>query len=315
MENLVFSLNATVPVFLVIVAGYILKKIGWINDEFIKVVNKIVFNIALPALLIQDLMNIDFVKEFELKYILYCAIVSSISFFGTWAVAKLVMKDKTIIGEFVQASYRSSAAVLGTAFVLNMYGNTGMVPLMIIGAVPLYNVFAVLVLTVECPEKQGLEGNTVGATIKGILTNPMIISIGIGVLLSIFKVDFPQMLDNTIGNFAKIASPLALIAIGGSFELGKAIEKAKPAIVASLIKVIGWTILFLPVAVWLGFRDDKLLAIVIMLASPTTTSCFIMAKSMKHEGTLTSSTIVLTTLFSSFVITAVIFVLRTLGLL
>lgn len=315
MENLIFSLNATVPVFLVIVVGYLLKRIGWINDEFVKVVNKIVFNIALPALLIQDLMNIDFVATFELKYVLYCAIVTCVSFFGIWMIARALLKDKTIIGEFVQAAYRSSAAVLGTAFVLNMYGNTGMVPLMIIGAVPLYNVFAVLVLTVECPEKKGLQGNTVGATIKGIITNPMLISIAIGVLLSIFKVDFPQMIDNTISNFAKLASPLALVAIGGSFDFGKAMKRAKGAVVASLIKVVGMPVLFLPLAIWLGFRDEKLLAIVIMLASPTTTSCFIMAKSMKHEGTLTSSAIVLTTLFSSFVITAIIYILRSLGML
>ncbi len=315
MENLIFSLNATVPVFLVIVVGYLLKKVGWINENFINVVNKIVFNIALPALLIQDLMVIDFVKEFELKYILYCAIVTIVSFFGIWGLGKIIVKDKTVVGEFVQASYRSSAAVLGTAFVLNMYGNTGMVPLMIIGAVPLYNVFAVLILTLECPKKEKLEGNTAWITIKGILTNPMLISIGIGVLLSIFRVDFPQMVDNTMANFAKLASPLALLAIGGSFDFGKAMRKVKASVAAALIKVVAMPIVFLPLAIWLGFRDEKLLAIVIMLASPTTTSCFIMAKSMKHEGTLTSSAIVLTTLLSSFIITLIIFILRSLGML
>lgn len=70
-----------------------------------------------------------------------------------WFLARIFMKDKSIIGEFVQASYRSSAAVLGAAFILNIYSDTGMVPLMIIGAVPLYNIFAVIILTVECPEK------------------------------------------------------------------------------------------------------------------------------------------------------------------
>lgn len=314
MDNLIFSLNATVPVFLVIVVGYFLKRIGWINDEFIRVSNKINFNVTLPALLIQDLMNIDFLQEFDAKYILYCAIVTCVSFFGTWIVARLIIKDRSIIGEFVQATYRSSAAVLGTAFILNMYGTTGMVPFMIIGAVPLYNIFAVIVLTVECPDKTGIEGNAVGKTIKGVITNPMLISIGIGVLLSILKVDFPQMLDNTINNFAKIASPLALLAIGGSFKLGKAIKSAKYALTASFMKVIGWIILFLPIAIWLGFRDEKLMAVVIMLASPTTPSCFIMAKSMKSEGTLTSSIVVLTTLLSAFAITAIIFVIKTMGL-
>lgn len=315
MENLIYSLNATVPVFIVIVAGYLLKKIGWMNEGFIKAANKINFNITLPALLIQDMMNTDFMQEFDIVYVLYCAIVSTVCFFGTWIVAKTVMKDKTIVGEFVQGCYRSSAAILGAAFVLNIYGNTGMVPLMIIGAVPLYNIFAVLVLTVECPEKGVQHVKTMSSTIKGIITNPIIISIIIGVLLSIFKVDFPKMIDNTIANFAKMSTPLALLAIGGSFEFGKALKKVRPAVIATFMKLVGWAAIFLPIAVWMGYRDEKLMALIIMLASPATPSCYIMAKSMKHEGTLTSSIVVLTTLCSAFTITAIIFVLRSMGYL
>ena len=315
MDNLIYSLNATVPVFLVIAAGYILKRIGWINEGFIKTSNKINFTITLPALLIQDMMNTDFMQEFDITYILYCAIVTSICFFVTWIVAKAVMKDKSIIGEFVQASYRSSAAVLGAAFVLNIYGDTGMVPLMIIGAVPLYNIYAVLVLTLECPQKGVQHTKTMSTTLKGIATNPIILSIIIGVLLSIFKVDFPKIIDNTISNFAKMSTPLALLAIGGSFEFGEAIKKVRPVITAALLKLVGWAVIFLPIAVWIGYRDEKLMALIIMLASPTTPSCYIMAKSMRSEGTLTSSVVVLTTMCSAFTITAIIFVLRTMGFL
>ena len=153
MESLVFSLNATIPVFLVIMVGYILKRIGWINKGFIDASNKINFKLTLPVLLIQELSGTDFVKYFDFKYVLFCAIVTTISIMMTWAIARKMVKDKSIVGEFVQGSYRSSAAVLGAAFAINMYGNVGMVPLMIIGAVPLYNIFAVIILTVECPEK------------------------------------------------------------------------------------------------------------------------------------------------------------------
>lgn len=315
MDNLIYSLNATVPVFLVIVAGYLLKKAGWINEGFIKAANKINFNITLPALLIQDMMNNDFLQKFDLVYVLYCAAVTTVCVLGTWIVSKMIIKDKSIIGEFVQASYRSSAAVLGAAFVLNIYGDTGMVPLMILGAVPLYNIYAVLVLTVECPLKGEVQEKTLITTLKGIATNPIILSIIIGVILSALRVDFAKMADNTINNFARIATPLALLAIGGSFEFKKAVSMAKPVVVAAVLKLAGWSAIFLPIAVWMGYRDAKLMAIVIMLASPTTPSCYIMAKSMKSEGTFTSSVVVLTTLCSAFTITAIIFVLRSLGLL
>ncbi|MCR5703995.1 MAG: AEC family transporter [Eubacterium sp.] len=314
MENLIYSLNATIPVFIVIVVGYFLKRIGWIQEEFIKGANKINFRLTLPALLIQDLMNTDFQQEFDLKFVFYCAGVTCISFFSCWFFAKFFVR-KEVVGEFVQASFRSSAAVLGAAFVVNIYGNTGMVPLMIIGAVPLYNIFSVIVLTVECPEENAIQQKTMKTTLKGIATNPIIIGIIIGVGLSMLKVDFPKVIDNTLGNFARISTPLALLAIGGAFEFGKAMKELRPAVLATFLKLIGFAAIFLPVAIQLGFRDEKLMAIIIMLCSPTTPSCFIMAKSMKSEGTLTSSVVVLATLCSAFTLTAVIFIVKTLGYL
>lgn len=315
MDNLIYSLNATLPVFFVIVAGYIFKKWGWITEGFVKSANKITFTVTLPLLLVQDMMNNDFAENFEVKYVLYCAIVTIVCCLGTTIGAKLLLKDKSIVAEFVQASYRSSAAILGAAFVLNIYGTTGMVPLMIIGAVPIYNIYSVIILTVECPQKGASQENTLAKTLKGIVTNPIILGIVIGVILSALKVKFPVMIDNTIGSLAKITTPLALLAIGGSFEIGKAIEKVKPAVIATALKLVGWSVIFLPIAIALGFRDQKLMAIVIMLGSPTTPSSYIMAKNMKSEGTLTSSVIVLTTLFSAFTITAIIYILRCLGYL
>ena len=312
MDSLIYSLNATVPVFVVIVVGYLLKRIGWINQGFIEASNKINFKVTLPALLIQDMVNNNFMEKFELGYVIFCAVATTISILTMWFLARIFMKDKSIIGEFVQASYRSSAAVLGAAFILNIYSDTGMVPLMIIGAVPLYNIFAVIILTVECPEKGAGQSKTLSSTLKGIATNPIILSIVAGVILSVLNVHFPKMLDNTISNFSKMATPLALIAIGGSFEFGKALQKIKPAVIATAMKLVGWALVFLPIAIWIGYRDAKLMAIVIMLASPATPSCYIMSRSMHSEGTLTSSVIVLTTMCSAFTITAII--LRAMGL-
>ena len=160
-----------------------------------------------------------------------------------------------------------------------------------------------------------LLAQTLAKTLNGIATNPIILGIVIGVIFSALKIKFPPMLDNTVNNFAKITTPLALLAIGGSFEFGKAIERMKPAVIATALKLVGWPLIFLPIAIKMGFRNDELMALVIMLGSPTTPSCYVMAKSMRSEGTLTSSVIVLTTLFSAFSITGIIFVLRSLGYL
>lgn len=317
MDNLIFSLNATIPVFLVIVVGYILKRAGMLGAEFIKDANKFNFNVTLPCLLVNDLMNCKIRENFEFKYVAYCFLTTLACIVITWVIAKAFMKDKSIIGEFVQSSYRGSAAVLGIALIQNIQGDSGMGPLMIVGSVPLYNAFAVIILTMESPNKDKSQsfGKTLKKAAVGILKNPMIISILIGVLISYFNITLPAIAEKTVSSLAKITTPLALITIGAAFEGAKAIKMIKPTMLSTVIKLIIQPLIFLPLAAYIGFNSDEIIALLIMYGAPTTASCFIMAKNMKHEGTLSSSVIVLTTLLSAFTITFWIWVLKNFGLI
>ena len=213
MDSLIYSLNATLPVFLVIVVGYVLKQIGILNNGFVKTANKFNFVVTLPVLLFVDLSTTDIIGDFDITYVLYCAFVTTVAFFGLWIAAKFLIKDKKIVGEFVQAGYRSSAAILGVAFIQNIYGDSGMAPVMIIGCVPLFNIFAVLVLTFEGEKDGGGKGNIINSLIN-IVKNPIIIGIVLGVAASLLKIDFPEIIDKTLASLAKMASPLALITIG-----------------------------------------------------------------------------------------------------
>jgi len=312
MDSLIYSLNATVPVFLVIVVGYILKRIGILDDSFVKSANRFNFKVTLPVLLFVDLSATDIIGDFDLKYVLFCAIVTTVVFFGLWFGARIGFKDKTLVGEFVQSCYRSSAAILGVAFIQNIYGDSGMAPVMIIGCVPLFNIFAVLALTFE-GEKTTDGKEHIKKSVINIVKNPIIIAIALGVVASLVKLDLPEFADKTLSSFAKMASPLALVTIGAGFEGRKAIAKIKPTLVASAIKLVILPALFLPLAVKLGFRDQALIALLVMLGSPTTPSSYIMAKNMGHEGVLTSSVIVVTTLLSSVTLTVWIFIMRLFG--
>lgn len=312
MDSLIYSLNATIPVFLVIAAGYILKRIGMLNGEFVKCANKFNFSVTLPVLLFVDLLATDIIGDFDLTYVLFCAVVTVVVFVGLWIGARVFLKDKSLVGEFVQAGYRSSAAILGVAFIQNIYGDSGMAPVMIIGCVPLFNIFAVLALTFE-----GENGKDSAEHIKqsliNIIKNPIIIAIAAGVFASLIKINFPEIIDKTLLSFAKMASPLALITIGAGFEEKKALSKIKPTVSAALIKLMVLPAVFLPLAVKLGFRDQALVALIIMLGSPTTPSSYIMAKNMGHDGVLTSSVVVATTLMSSVTLTLWIFIARYFG--
>lgn len=316
MENFIYSINVTLPIFLVMVIGYVLKQIGMLNDNFVTVANKFNFKVTLPFLLFRDISAVDIRAVFDLKYVLFCAIASTICFWTIWGGTKLFLKDKSMRGAFVQASFRSSAAVMGLAFIENIYGSSAMGPLMVIGSVPLYNIFSVIVLTFE-GEGAGEESKTekIKEACVNIAKNPIILGILAGLVAGLLRLDFPVVVDKTINSVAQMATPLALIAIGAGFEGRKALAKICPTIVAAMIKLVIQPLIFVPIAAWMGFTGEKLIAILIMLASPTTPSCYIMAKNMNNDGVLTASVVVATTLLAAFTLTGWIFLLKTVGLI
>lgn len=313
MNNFIYSLNATLPIFLMIILGKALFKLNIIDSHFTKIADKYVFMVALPALVFKDLTENDVQGNFNGQYVLFCFFITLIIILVIWGLTSLFMKNKDEQGAFIQASYRSSAAILGLAFIDNMYDGAGMAPLMIIGAVPLFNIFAVVILT--------LKGNNSGqkpdmkTTLLNIFKNPILLSILISLPFAFLELHFPLFINKAISGIGNTATPLALISIGATFEGKRAIKKLKPTLVASFIKLILLAALFLPLAVYLGYRNQELMAILIMLGSPATVSCYIMAKNTGNDSVLTSSIIVLTTLLSSLTLTGWIFVLRSLELL
>lgn len=309
VENLIFSLNATLPIFLVMVVGGILGRLGFLPREFCKASDKLTFKITLPIMLFLDMSDVDMRHDFQPKFVLFCFGATLISILVIWGLARALLRDKTIIGEFVQASYRSSAAVLGVAFIQNIYGDAGIAPLMILGSVPLFNIFAVLILMIEAPGEQRATPRP-GQLLYGVVTNPILLGIVAGTVFSLLPVELPTIADKTLNSLASLTTPLALLSIGASFEGTKALQKAGPTLVAALLKTVGLSAIFIPCAVALGFREKELVALLIMLGSPTTPSSYVMAKNMGHEGVLTASTVAATTLLSALTLTAWIFILH-----
>lgn len=293
--------------------GSFFKRVGLIDESFSAKMNKFAFAVALPALLFQDISAVDIRKSWNGGFVLFCFIATFLSITGVTVLSFFVVKREER-GEFVQGAYRSSAAILGIAFIQNIYGTSGMAPLMIIGTVPLYNAFAVIVLSLLKPGQRKMDKALLQKTLKGIVTNPIILGIAAGFVWAILKIPQPEILQKTVKNMAVLATPLGLMAMGASFEGKKALGKLKPTLIASALKLVVLAAIFLPIAVRLGYRESELVAILVMLGSATTVSSFVMARNMGHEGVLTSSIVMVTTLCSAFTLTGWLFLLKTLGL-
>ena len=315
MDDLIFSLNATLPIFIMMMLGYFLRRTGLVTQEFADAANTFVFKICLPLVLFDDLYQMDIAAAWDGDFVAFCAVATLGSIALCWLVSRAFGKQPWR-GEFIQASYRSGAAFLGIAFLLSIYGEAGAAPLMVIGAVPIYNVSAVVILELMRPGKvdRGVSPELIRSTIRGIVTNPIILGILAGVAWSLLRIPMPQVLGTAVADVGGIATPLGLIALGASFSFRRAFAVGTPSIVASAIKLVGLELVFLPMALAAGYTGQKLVAVMMMLGLPSTVSGYVMARNMGYEGAVNSSVVMLTTLLSSVTITFWLWLLKSQGL-
>jgi len=305
------------PLFLLMVFGYLFRRAGVISESFASGVNSFVFRITLPAMLFKDLASEKFSELWDFKFFLLCFFVTVASIAFSYFISPL-FATREEKAEFVQSSFRSSAAILGVGLAEEIYGRAGMTPLMIIGAVPLYNVCSVLLLSFPAT---GTKGNADGKSalkkaVIGILTNPIIDGIVVGMAWSLLEIPQPVIMKKTFSYFAQLTTPLGMISLGANLQRNKG-EKAnvKAIVVATFLKLVGFALIFIPIAVKLGYRDDALVAILIMLASPVTVASFIMSKNMGHKGDLSAECVFFSTVLCAFTLTLWLYVLKSLALI
>lgn len=313
LDSFIFSLNATLPVFLLMVLGMIFRRVGIFTEEYVSVTDKFVFKIALPVLLFKDISGMSIRDDFDGGFVLFCAVSSAIMFLVPWGCAALFMKDKKSVGAFSQGCARGSAAVLGVALAENIYGSSGLAPLMIFAAVPIFNIMSVVILAFSA---EGHDKKVdVPLLLRNIITNPIIWGVLLGLPFSFFGISLPTIAVKTVGSVASTATPLALMAIGASFDFGAAKKKIRPALVASFVKLVLLPAAIIPVAALFGFRDSAIVSVFIMVGAPTTVAAYIMSKNMKNDYVLSSNIVMLSTLLSSVSLTFWVFVLRFMGLI
>lgn len=314
--HLVFSLNATMPVFLLMVLGIILRRVGIVDATFASRLNTFVFCVALPVLLFRDISSVDLAQEWDARFVFDCALITLATIVFACA-ASVFVKGRATRGEFIQGAYRSSVAILGVALMQSVYGSSQAAAMMIIGVVPLYNAAAVAILAVCAEDSQakrkGARAMFLGIA-RDIVTNPIIVGIAAGLLWAVLRLPMPEAAGKAVDAVAGLATPLGLVAMGAMADFRRMREEARSSLGASAIKLFGLCAAFLPVCVALGYRGEELMALLFMLGSATTVSSFVMARNMGYEGVVSSAVVMITTLGSVFSLTAWIYLLRCLGL-
>ena len=314
MDNLLYSLNSVVPLFAVIALGYLLRRCGVLNENFIDVGTKLGFRVALPCLLFQQVASADLSAAFSPRLMWFGIVSVLLTVALLCAVTPLLIRDRAKCGAVVQAVFRGNFAILGVPLAIQMFGEQGAAPtaLMLPVTVPLYNILAVVVLVLFEPRDGARTHVDLGKILLNVVTNPLIIAIVLALPVAWWRISLPTMVQSSIASVASLATPIALLCLGGQFDFADARHNLKITLPAALVKQAVLPAAALSIAVLLGFRDGELGAIFILFMAPSSVSSYIMAKNMRSDAMVAAQMIMLTTLLSSFTMFLGIFLLRSL---
>lgn len=318
IDSLIYSINSVVPILIIVVLGKILSKTDLLSDKFYTDSERFVFKAALPAMLFLEISGADPQTVFDPGLIIFCVAGIFLTFLIPCIVVPLFVRKNDQRGAFVQGVYRSNFAILGITLAENMFGGSGTQQIAIVMpfAITLFNVFAVIILSIYAPKEENIRfADIIKKIVINIITNPLIIAIVLALPFLFLRIELPLFLRKSVTYISNLAMPLALISLGASFKFETAKEKFPLAISASVIKTIVLPLALVGVAVLFGFRNEQLGVIFILFGGPTAVSSYIMAKNMKSDYELAGCILILTTIMCSFTLFIGVFILKATGLI
>lgn len=312
MENFILSFNVVSPLFLIMSLGYYLKYIRLFDDHTLNIMNKVCFKVFLPILLFYNIYKSDVKSAFNINLILFSVVSVVLLFLILLIIIPKIEKDNKKRGVMIQSIFRSNFVIFGMPVASSIYGegNIGSTALLIAIIVPLFNLLSVISLEVFRDDYINLK-----KVIKGIITNPLIIASALGILFVLLNFKLPTFLEKSISDVSKLATPLSLILLGGSFSFSDIKEYINHMIFVVSNKLVLVPLVFIPISIALGFREIELLTLLIIFASPTAVSTFQMAKQMDSDHILAQQAIVFSCLFCIPTVFLWILVLKQLALI
>lgn len=314
LENFIVSLNAIVPLFVLMSIGYILRKLKKVDDNFVKQANYIVFKLSLPLTLFSTVYNSEVQGLFNPKLIIYslvalCIVVLALSF----SVPKYITNPKTA-SAFVQSAFRSNFTLLGTVLAIELFGPTGALPTISLLPIiiPVLMILSIIVLRVLSQDNNSQKIN-IPKIIFEIITNPLILGILAALVLKLFQVNLPTMAHTSIDYLGRLATPLALIALGVQLKFDN-LSQLKPVLACSFLKLIIIPIVVLVPACFLNFLGTEMGALFLLFSAPAGISNYALAYSMKSDYEFTGQVVVISTVLSLVTMLIGIMIFKTFGI-
>ena len=312
MDNLILSFNVVLPIFLCILLGYFLRRIHMVDTPSLNVMNKLCFKVFLPIYLFNNIATTNLAAAFNGKLLATAYLGVTAQFILLMLLIPRLEKDNPRRGVLIQAMFRSNFALFGLPLALSLCGTEKVGPTSILVGftVPLFNILAVVSLESFRGGKPSIKKMA-----KGIATNPLIIASLLGIAFNLLDFTLPSAVQKSVNDLGGVATPLSLVALGGSFTVSKVKEYKKQLTIGVLGRLVFSPLIMVSAGILLGFRNELLIPLLIMSGAPTAVSSFPMAQQMDGDGELAAGLVVFTSGLAILSMLLWIFVLKQIGMI
>lgn len=316
-ENLLFSINVVLPLFLCCFIGYISKQLHLVDEGFLSGCSHLVFYIAIPANIFMSIVGSDLKKSFSFALLLFLFCIILILFILLTLLVPRVVKDQKLAASIAICLFRGNFAMLGVPLAQSLMGESGaaVTLVMIPFGTLIYTILTVTILVIVGQDRTGNQIQTIKKTSVEVMKNPLIIASLLGIIFAYLKLPIPLFVHSTIEYFADTCTGLALFMLGAQLTLSETRERLRYTIPVIIGRLVVIPAVVLCLAALLGFRGAKMACIFIFFAAPSAVNCYILADRMGGDGKLAGDTVLLGTCASTVSLLLGICILKTLHLL
>ena len=313
MHILETAFNAVIPIVLMILLGYLLHRSGAMNDNFVKSGNRLGFNLFLPAMLFVNVYSIESVDVIRWDVVLYCIPMILVIFLLCIATLGITTRVPERRGVILQGSFRSNMAIIGLTLSSTLGGPEAVAVAAILSAftIPVMNVLAVIALSLYVTPEGGSKPS-VKKILLNIAKNPLIIAISLGLVCLVIRSVQVNLFGEVVFSLSEdlkffytcltylksVASPLALLVLGGQFEFGATRNFFREIVAGTLWRVLIAPLVAVGTAVVLthmgilNFGANEFPALIALFGTPVAVSTAVMAGQMGNDEQLATQLVV-----------------------
>ncbi len=314
LNSFLTAFNAVMPFLIYLGIGFMIVRTGLADIPFMNRLNKMTFQVIFPFMMFNNIYSAapDAMPSVTL---IVTAVVSVLVWIGILmlTVPRLV-RENPRRGVIIQAIYRSNIVIYGIPLATYVFGTekAAIASMLVIAVVTTYNITAVIVLETF----NGKERVKLRTLLLRLVKNPLLQGCMVGLLFFLLHIRLPSFLSTPVSSLAGMATPLALITLGGTLQFRAIRKNLKTLITVLSIKLILLP-LFMVVFAYtvIGLRGVELFLILMIYATPVAATSYPMAVNMGGDGELAGQLVFLSTVVSLLTVFLFIFSMSQMGLL